>query len=124
MHDQEAATNAPPNRNIIHLFRHTPENQEQRYAAITRGFGMARRVTNDALQEIRQIEENMEDFRSQFTQRLQDQMERLASLRISLQAQHTVVQAAEEAMTAEETPSATALFNNTPDQEDIDHVMY
>jgi len=82
---------------MIHLFRHTPENREQRHAAVTRGFGIARRVTSLTLREIRQIEENMEEMRTEFNERFQHQLERVASLRISLEAQHTVVQAAEEA---------------------------
>ena len=67
----------------------------------------------------------MEEMRTEFNERFQHQLERVASLRISLGAQHTVVvQAAEEAMTAEETPVAANLYNETPDQEDIDHVIY
>jgi len=66
----------------------------------------------------------MEEMRTQFNERFQHQLERVASLRISLEAQHTVVQAAEEAMTAEKTPVAANLYNETPDQEDIDHVIY
>jgi hypothetical protein len=43
-------------------------------------------------------------------------------MRLSLETQNTVVTAAEEAMLAEETPTAATLYDETSDQEDVDHM--
>ena len=117
-HEQEKAINSPPQSHLIHLFLHAPENHEQRFAAVTRGFGLARQVTKGTLQEVQQLEEDLEEI----CLHIQTHRERLSAMRLSLETQNTVVTAAEEAMLAEETPTAATLYDETSDQEDVDHM--
>ena len=49
---------------------------------------------------------------------------KVSSLRLSLEAQNTIVTAAEEAMVAEETPVVAGLRDETSDQEDVDRMCF
>ena len=119
IHEQDRAILSPPGTRILHLFRHSPENRNQRHAAVSRGLGIARTVTNTVLPYIIEIEEAVQETCQMHTYILQ----KMAALKLILEGQEDLVRATEEAMTAEETDLALMEIDDIPDQEDTDHAI-
>jgi hypothetical protein len=126
-HEQEQAIKSPPPDNLIHLFRHVPENLEQRHAAVTRGFGIANRVAENTINDLLIVKEDLSEL-IQFTNQLVDAQkvvfERVSGILNTLNIQRDLVRDAELAMVAEETPETRAIAESVPDQDDIDHMNF
>lgn len=124
-HDQEQAIQSPPTENLVHLFAHAPENREQRYAAVTRGFGLAFRSIDSAIQELQIFDDDIEKFGDQIRALIESHntmTSRLNSIFKILKTQRDLAREAEAAMIAEETPIASAVAAAIPNQDDIDHM--
>jgi hypothetical protein len=113
-HKQANAIQNPPPASVIHLFRHIPENREQRYAAVTRGFGIARTVIEASIRDLLVIQAEGDDISNMLNtliQRNASNQQRILSLRQALEAQHIIARGEEEAMVAEENPIASMIAN-------------
>ena len=116
-HEQERQIQTPPGSHLLHLFQHSPENREQRHAAVTRGLGIALVMADSTIPDLIELEEDI----AEILDRQRISLQKLKAYRRILEGQREIVHATEEAMVAQETPIAQQEVEAVPDQEDIDH---
>lgn len=125
-HEQEQLIQSPPPDSIFQLFLHTPENLEQRHAAIARGFGMAQKVTRRTIDDFTLLEEDLETVNVKVKEILSDfkiLTGAVKSMLNHLNSQHEIIEAGVEAVNSKETLPAQEIAKTIPDIEDNDHAM-
>jgi hypothetical protein len=118
-HEIEHAIDMGPPPQLIQLFTHAPENYEQRHATASRSFRMSRDIVRQILPVIDQAMDAAKAIYSE----ARDLYNRWSGVKEVLMGQLAIVEAAEFALTAEETPMAEEEANAIPEQMDVDHAF-